>query len=215
MIKAIIFDLDGTLLDTSGDIQYVLNSSLQKFSLPTLSMKKTMEFVGDGARKLIERAVGQRQDLTDTVYADYMENFVRCDNSRTKLFDGEAETLKWLKEKGIRLAIISNKPQRATERVYDKFLSIYGFCEVLGQTEYYPLKPDPASTLAVLARLGVSGQECLYVGDGDADVATAKAAGLKCLSVLWGFRSREQLERAGATAFAEDFSSLEKFIENL
>lgn len=212
MIKAIIFDLDGTLLDTSRDIQKVLNNSLAKFSLPTLSLEKTIEYVGDGAKKLIERAVGGCTNLVEEVYADYVVNFVNCDNNLTTLFNKEAETLQKFKDYNIKLAIISNKPQGATERVYAKFLSKFDFCEVLGQTEHYPLKPNPASTLAIISKLGVNKDDCLYVGDGDADVITAKGAGIRCVSALWGFRSREQLEKAGATEFALNFVDLGKIV---
>lgn len=214
MIRAVIFDLDGTLLDTSRDIHIVLNSTLANFSLPLLTMEKTMEYVGDGARKLVERAIAPRGDLLEEVYADYMERFVNCDNSHTLLFQGEAEALNKLKELGLKLAIVSNKPQEATDRVYGKFLEKFQFSEVLGQTEYYPLKPDPTSTLAILKHLGVSQEECLYVGDGDADVLTARNAGIPCVSVLWGFRTRKQLKKVGAEIFAESFSELEKIIEN-
>lgn len=212
MIRAVIFDLDGTLLDTSQDIHSVLNTSLAKFSLPLLTMEKTMEFVGDGAKKLIERAVAPRFELTEEVYLDYMDRFVHCNNSHTKLYEGERETLKNLAAQGLRFAIISNKPQEATDRVYDSFLKDFHFCEVLGQTEYYPLKPDPASTLAVMARLGVSREQCVYVGDGDADVLTAKNAGIPCISALWGFRRKDQLIKAGADLFAESFAELEKIL---
>ncbi len=212
MIKAVIFDLDGTLLDTSRDIQKVLNHALGKFSLPPISLKQTISFVGDGAKKLIERAVGERRDLYEKVYAEYMEKFVKCDNSMSRLYDREDETLNKLIKRGIRLAIISNKPQAAVDRVYSDFLAKFGFCIVLGQTEYYPLKPNPSSTLAVMDKLGVTSEECLYVGDGDADVIVAKAAGIRCISALWGFRTRAELEKSGAREFAENFSELEKFV---
>lgn len=213
MVKGIIFDLDGTLLDTSRDICKVLNDSLKKFSLPTLTLELTLTYVGNGAKKLVERAVGKRIDLFDEVYTDYLVNFSNCDNALTRLYEGEAETLTNLGKKGVRFAIVSNKPQGATDRVYSKFLSSFGFCEVLGQTEYYALKPDPASSLAALKGLNVKKEECIYVGDGETDVLTAKNCGLKCVSVLWGFRTREQLEKAGATCFAENFYELERIID--
>lgn len=210
MIKAIIFDLDGTLLDTSLDIHQVLNAALKKFSLPEIPLEKTKEYLGDGAKKLVERAVGNRRGLFGSVYAEYIKNFVSCDNKSTVLYDGEEAALKILKSKGIKLAIISNKPQSAVERVYVDFLEKFAFCEVLGQTEYYPLKPDPTSTNAVIDRLGVKKDECLFVGDGDADVVTARRAGVRCVSALWGFRSRAELEAAGAEEFAENFPDLLK-----
>lgn len=212
MTKAIIFDLDGTLLDTSHDIHAVINASLKAFDLPQISYENTLKFVGNGAKKLVERAVGERTDMLQKVYSDYAERFANCNNDLTCLYPEEAETFKKFKEAGILLAIVSNKPQRATERVYNKFLSNFGFSIVLGQTEYYPLKPDPASTNHILEQLGVSCDECIFVGDGETDIETAKAANLKCVSVLWGFRTKEQLKRAGAENFAEKFSDLESYV---
>ena len=212
MVKAILFDLDGTLLDTSHDIHKVINESLQRFELAKISYEDTLKFVGNGAKKLVERAVGERADMLQKVYSDYAERFSNCNNGLTCLYPEEAETLKKFKEAGILLAIISNKPQRATERVYAKFLSNFGFNIVLGQTEYYPLKPNPASTYAILNKLGVSADECLFVGDGEPDVETAHAAKIKCVSALWGFRTKEQLIRAGAENFAEKFSDLERYV---
>lgn len=212
MIKAVIFDLDGTLLDTSHDIHAVINASLTKFGLPQISYESTLKFVGNGAKKLVERAIGERTDTLQEVYADYSERFANCNNELTSLYPQEAETLKKFKDAGIRLAIVSNKPQRATEHVYAKFLSNFGFSIVFGQTEYYPLKPNPASTCAILNKLDVSTDECIFVGDGETDVQTAKAANIKCVSVLWGFRTMEQLKEAGAENFAQKFSDLESFI---
>lgn len=212
MIKAIIFDLDGTLLDTSHDIHEVINASLKKFNLQQISYENTLKFVGNGAKKLVERAVGARADMLQKVYSDYAERFANCENQLTSLYPEEAETLKKFKTAGIKLAIVSNKPQRATERVYGKFLANFGFNIVLGQTEHYPLKPNPASTNHILSQLGVTCEECLFVGDGETDVETAKAANIKCISVLWGFRTKEQLKKAGAENFADKFSDIESYV---
>lgn len=212
MKKAIIFDLDGTLLDTLPDIHIVLNSCLAEFSLPMLSYETTKKFVGNGAKKLVERAVGERAELSEKVYELYFERFSNCDNSHTKLFPYECEILKKFKQAGLSLAIITNKPQRATDNVYTKYLRNFDFNIVLGQTEYYPLKPNPASTEAIISKLNVKKEDCVFVGDGETDILTAKAAGIKCVSALWGYRSREELSAAGATDFAENFSELERFI---
>lgn len=211
MKKAIIFDLDGTLLNTLPDIHAVLNESLAKFNLPKVSLENTRKFVGDGARKLIERAVGNNVKFIEEVYADYAERFANCKNELTCLYPGEEETLYKLKSAGVSLAIVTNKPQRATDNVYSRFLSKFDFNIVLGQTEYYPLKPNPASTLAILSKLGVKSNECLFVGDGEADVATARAAEVECLSVLWGFRTKEELKAIGAACFAERFTDIVQF----
>ncbi len=213
MIKAIIFDLDGTLLNTIEDIHCVLNESLAAFALPQITLPQAEQFIGNGARKLVECAVGDRgAALTEKVYAYYSARFAKCENERTKLYGGEEEALRKLKERGVKLAIVTNKPQRATDNVYGKFLSKFDFCEVLGQTEYYSLKPDPASTLAILDKLNLSKEECVFVGDGEMDVICAKRAGIRCISALWGYRSREQLAAAGAEEFAVNFDELMNFI---
>ena len=132
MIKAIIFDLDGTLLNTIDDIHFVLNESLNQFGLPAVTLSQTKCFVGNGARRLIEQAVGNRPSETvEKVYKYYSKKFTACGNNRSKLYSQEEETLLKLKSEGIKLAIITNKPQRATERVYAKFLAKFGFYKVL------------------------------------------------------------------------------------
>ncbi len=215
MIKAIIFDLDGTLLNTIDDIHFVLNESLNQFGLPAVTLSQTKCFVGNGARRLIEQAVGNRPSETvEKVYKYYSKKFTACGNNRSKLYSQEEETLLKLKSEGIKLAIITNKPQRATERVYAKFLAKFGFYKVLGQTEYCPLKPNPSSTLKILDDLMLKKEECIFVGDGETDVLTAKAAGIKCISVLWGYRTKQQLEQVGANLFAENFSDIYEIIKN-
>lgn len=215
MIKAVIFDLDGTLLDTLHDIHAVINDSLSAFSLPQISFENTTKFVGNGAKKLVERAVGKRSDLLESVYAYYSQKFADCENNLTKLFPDEAEVLENLKSYGFSLNVLSNKPQIATERVCAKFLSKFGFSIVLGQTEYYPLKPNPESTLAILNKLQLKKDECVFVGDGETDIQTARAAGIKCVSALWGYRTKEELSAAGAACFAENFKELEHILLSL
>lgn len=213
MYKLAIFDLDGTLLDTSRTIQSVLNASLKEFSLPPVSLEQTMRYVGDGAKKLVERAVGERDSgLTEKVYADYSERFANCSNELTSLYDGAAETLTKLRESGVLLAIITNKPKRAGMVVFNEFLANFGFCEVLCQAENVPLKPNPTSTCQIIQKYGLKKEECVFVGDGETDVQTAANAGIDCISVLWGFRSKEQLKAAGAKKFVSKFSQLQKEI---
>ncbi len=214
MVKAIIFDLDGTLVNTSRDIQATLNCSLNQYGLRELSLGSIIKFVGDGAEKLVERAVGDRTDLVQKVYKDFSVRYANCSNELSALYPFEEETLNKLKKSGVKLALLTNKPQAATNRVYDKFLAKFGFCIVLGQTEYYPLKPNPASTMAILQRLDATADECVFVGDGEADIKCARAAGLKCISALWGFRTREELLDAGAEIFAEDYKELYKILNN-
>ncbi|MDE6355940.1 MAG: HAD family hydrolase [Clostridia bacterium] len=215
MYKLIIFDLDGTLLNTSLTIQSVINESLKKFSLPPLTVEQTKKFVGNGARKLVERAVEKEdKELIEKVYADYSQRFANCSNELSFLYDGAAEALQNFRAGGILLAIVTNKPQGATDRVYGDFLANLGFSEVLCQTENTPLKPNPASTLKIMRDLGVKPEECLFVGDGETDVQTAANAGVDCVSVLWGYRSKEQLKSAGARVFAGSFKELENLVLN-
>lgn len=210
MIKAIIFDLDGTLLDTSRDIRKVLNESLERFGLPAVSMENALKYLGNGARKLVARAVGG-DDLTliEEVYGDYFKRFAECDNKLTTLYDGEREVLERFLNSGIRLAVLTNKPQKAAERVVKQLLGGIGFEYIYGDSPEHPLKPNPATTLEIMAKLGVEKSETLFVGDGDADAKTAANAGIRCVSALWGFRTQSELESAGATEFARNFKELE------
>lgn len=213
MIKLIIFDLDGTLLDTSRDIRKVTNASLKKFGLPEITYGQTLAFVGDGARLLVERAAGVAdKELVDKVYADYSYNFVRCDNLCTTLYDGEDEVLTRLAARGVQFAVVTNKPQEAADRVCAQYLKKYGVERVIGGGEGVPRKPDPQSVLKLISEYDLDKNEVLFVGDGETDARTAINAGIKGVSVLWGFRSREQLEEAGAKLFANDFYELENIV---
>lgn len=215
MKKAVIFDLDGTLLDTSKDICRILNFSLRHFALPELSLEKTVEYVGNGAKKLVERALPQgNEGMTEEVYRFYAKHFAECDNSLTRLYEGEDAFLKRLKSDGVKTAIVTNKPQAATDGVYAKLLSAYNFDCVVGQTDEFPLKPDAASTLEIIKILGVDKKDCLFVGDGETDILTAKNAGIDCISVLWGFRTKTQLAAAGAKYFAADYEEIAEFVFN-
>ena len=193
-------------MNTAPDILRVLNCSLEKFSLPKVDLGRLYTMVGDGAHKLIERAVpSDRQQLVEDVYRDYIPAFAACDNANTVLYPGEGEVLTRLKKAGVKLCVLSNKPQAAAENVCADKLGSYGFDIVLGQGRF-PLKPDPAGAEYIMRSLGVKSEECVFTGDGETDVHTARNAGMPCISVLWGFRARDALERAGATVFAENYT---------
>lgn len=213
MYKTVIFDLDGTLLDTSRDICKVLNDTLASFNLPQITLEKTVEFVGNGAKLLVKRAIPESaMGNFDRIYAYYAERFAACDNSLTRLYEGEKEVLTNLKKAGVKLALVTNKPQDATQGVYDKHLKRFGFDFVAGNSNNFPLKPDPALALYAAKKTGAKAEECLFVGDGETDVQTAINARMDGLAVLWGYRTREQLKAAGAVNFVEDYRELENFV---
>ena len=214
MIKAILFDLDGTLLDTLNDIEANVNGMLREKGYPLITREQTMAYIGDGGRQLIERSLPAGADNVDECYAFFKSRFDRCDNSRTTLFEGEMQALERFRAKGLKLGVVTNKRQPATLRLMKQFFPENFFEFVHGDDGSFPCKPDPTLALYAALSLRVAPAECLFVGDGETDVKTARAAGMRGIACLWGYRTREQLAAAGATVFARDFSELEKITEN-
>ena len=209
MVKVILFDLDGTLLDTLPDLNACMNAMLAHFGFPSVSMRDTRLFVGHGGREFTAMSLPENErHRLDECYAYYGDLHVHWDNGRTKMFEGESAFLQDIRARGVKTAIVTNKAQNTTEVLCKTLLKEHAFDAVLGNSDRYPVKPDPAGTLAVLQLLGVSPAEAVFVGDGDTDVQTAKNAGMRCVSVLWGYRTREELVAAGADCFARDFKEL-------
>ncbi len=200
------------MLNTSRDICRVLNDALTAFGCPAVTLEQTIKYVGDGARKLIERAVPANFDRFEELYNYYRINFAACDNALTTFYEGEDEFLREVKSRGIKTAVLSNKPDDAAQEVSKNFFAPYGFDLVMGHTKDFGLKPDPSAVFYIMKKLGVGGKECLFVGDGEADIATAANAGIDCASVLWGFRTREQLAAAGGKNFVSSYPALLKFV---
>ena len=213
MYKAVIFDLDGTLLDSLNDILHVLNNTLKHFGLPEISREQAQKYIGNGARELVRLAIGSdKADRLDEILVYYKERYAQSDNGLSSLYDGEEATLYALKEKGVKIAILTNKPHAAAMRANAIFFEKFGFDLILGQTDGIALKPAPDAVFKIIKELRVDKKECLFVGDGETDVLTAKNAGMDCVSVLWGYRTKEQLQAAGATRFAENFKELQSEI---
>lgn len=215
MIKAILFDLDGTLLDTLDDIRYYVNATLQKFGYPPITREQARAYVGDGANKLIERSLPAECKNTDECYADFLAAFSKSKNERTRLFAGELECLDSLRADGYRLAVVTNKPQEATEGCIKAFFPAGMFEFVGGDTGMFPCKPDPTLARYAALSMRVSPAECAFVGDGEPDVLTAKHADMYGISALWGYRTKAQLQAVGATVFARDYFELRKILQNI
>lgn len=208
MKKLLLFDLDGTILYTIPDIMACCNDVLSEFSLPPITEEETKAFVGNGAKKLVERMLKGRDDLLEKMYARYSSLFPSY-RERTTYYPGELAFFHQMKELGYSFAVVTNKPQKTANAVMNRFFPGW---QVFGQTDRFPVKPDPSLTLYALQTLGFSKTECVFIGDGETDVETARRAGIPCISVLWGYRSRKTLEEAGANRFAASFEDLKTII---
>jgi phosphoglycolate phosphatase len=199
--RAVVFDLDGTLLDTLEDIGNSGNRVLAGRNLPTHPLGRYRELIGEGVVSLVQRMLPEANRDEATVNAcveAYRGEYARNWNDKTKPYAGVPEMLDRLVELGLKMAVLSNKPDLFTQRCVRELLPRWEFGVVLGATEAFPRKPHPASAQETARRLGAQCEACLYVGDSGVDMQTAQAAGMSAVGVLWGFRDREELEGAGA-----------------
>ena len=216
MIKACIFDLDGTLADTLESMAYVANEIMQKYGLKTLPTDNFRYYSGEGADMLMQRALKDAGDKELIHYEEgrrlYREMFAADPMYKVVPYEGMPETLKELKKRGIRLAVCSNKPHPAAVKV---IAQLYGddFDMVLGQSDAIRRKPAPDGPLMIAGKFGVRPEECMYVGDTSTDMKTGKAAGMFTVGALWGFRDREDLNANGADLVAEHPTDLVKISE--
>lgn len=216
MIKAYIFDLDGTLADTLESMAYVTNEIMQKYGLKTLPTDNFRYYSGEGADMLMQRALKDAGDKELIHYEEgrrlYREMFAADPMYKVVPYEGMPETLKELKKRGIRLAVCSNKPHPAAVKV---IAQLYGddFDMVLGQSDAIRRKPAPDGPLMIAGKFGVRPEECMYVGDTSTDMKTGKAAGMFTVGALWGFRDREELNANGADLVAEHPTDLVKISE--
>ena len=199
--ELVIFDLDGTLLDTIGDLAVACNAMLAVRGLPQHSYEEYCHFVGNGILRLVERALPEPLRTPENVAlarADFVRYYTEHIDVYTKPYPGIPELLAELTRRGIRVAVASNKFQAGTEKLIRLFFPEIPFAAVFGQRPDVPLKPDPAVVEEILACTGVPRERVLYVGDSGVDMETARAAGVRSAGVTWGFRDREELVAAGA-----------------
>ncbi len=216
MIKGVIFDLDGTLLHTIPDLHDCMNATLRHFGYPEITESDTRRFIGHGARDFVLQSLPPKaRDKEKECMEYYNEYYENSGSPKTALFDGVDTLLKQLTADGIKLAIVSNKPQRNTKDVYRKYLSAYDFSYVSGQVNGVDVKPDPALTLRCIEKLGLKKEQTVFVGDSETDVQTAINAGVVGIAVLWGYRDKKQLAEVGAKRFAESPRALYEMIQSL
>lgn len=199
-----IFDLDGTLLATLGDLTTSTNYAMRAFSLPEHTVDEIRCYVGNGIRKLIEKAVpnGKANPQYEDVYETFMRHYLEHNLDTTRPYDGVVEMLAGLKSRGCKMAIVSNKHHTATESLCRHFFNDY-VSVAIGEGDAIRKKPAPDSVFEAMRRLGADPVSTVYVGDSEVDVATARNSGLPCISVLWGFRDKYFLSQNGATTFVE------------
>ena len=211
MKTGILFDLDGTLLNTLEDLQDSVNYALAQYGCPPRALSEVKEFIGNGARKLIERSLpGKENDPdVDEVLATYQAYYKTHSRIKTKPYDGILQALAEISAK-YPVAIVSNKPDAATKALCKDF---FGDIYARGESDDCPRKPAPDMLQKAMEIIGVD--TCIYVGDSEPDVQTAKNLGVKCLSVLWGFRDQKTLEQAGGKYFCDDPAKLPQMIEEI
>lgn len=208
--KAVIFDLDGTLLNTLDDLCSALNHTMLKFGFPERTLEETRRFVGNGVDRLIELATpdGRNNPHFRDVVNEYRTYYAAHSEIKTKPYDGVCELIDKLQSDGIETAVVSNKMHEATVTLCKKYFPAVK--NVCGEREADGIrrKPYPDMVLSVVKTLGLELSDCVYVGDSEVDIMTAKNAGMDCISVLWGFRDRDYLAKLGASRFAADVDGL-------
>lgn len=200
--KTYIFDLDGTLLSTLGDLAASTNYALRTHNMPERTLDEVRRFVGNGVKKLMERAIpdGEANPEFEDTYATFRQHYMQHNLDTTQPYPGIMELLEELRAEGKNIAVVSNKFYAATRELCRHFFGSL-VTVAIGEREDIRKKPAPDTVVEALRELGVGKEGAVYVGDSDVDVETAKNSGMPCVSVLWGFRDKEFLIEHGATTF--------------
>lgn len=210
---AVLFDLDGTVLDTVEDIADSLNRALENHGFARISTAQAESFLGNGTRRLVELALPEScpECVKEDVIEEYRGLYDRFCHEKTRPYRGMVELIKALKAAGVKTAIVSNKPDSMVQTLATVYYP--GVPDVvLGEREGLARKPAPDMVQFALKAIGAEAGRSIYVGDTEVDILTARNAGLGCISVPWGFRSREQLEKAGADPIADTVEELARYL---
>lgn len=217
MYKACIFDLDGTLTDTLESLSYSVNATLREMGLGQITDEQCKAFVGNGARRLLEKSIQAVGDKNAERIEEAMEIYGRIFKTyctyHVAPYDGIVPLLKQLKHDGVKLAVLSNKPHLQTRSVVETYFEPGTFYSVQGQQDGIPRKPDPAAVYMIMEELQVKQDECLYIGDSEVDMRTGKAAGVNTIGVTWGFRTEEVLKESGATYIVKNADQINSIVK--
>lgn len=211
--KALICDLDGTLLNTLEDLMDSVNFGLENHGMKKITLEQTRRFVGNGVAKLVERAVekGTSKEEEAEILKDFRSYYDEHSRDKTRPYEGVVEMLEQVKAQGMKLAIVSNKIDPAVNELakvyFPRLIDV-----AIGETPDVPKKPAPDMLYKALRQLGIEKEEAVFIGDSDVDVATGLNSGMDMVTVLWGFRDREELEKSGAKWFIEKPEELFKWI---
>ena len=208
--KGVIFDLDGTLIDSLSDIRKFCNKVLARYDYPTHTLDKYHEWVGNGARKLVERALPSGFDPVkfEQIYAEYLHIYEHDEHTESVLYDGIPELLDRLTEQNIPFAICTNKPQKVMLKTIASYFSKWQFVSAVGQKDGEPRKPDPSGALGIAKLMGLSPDQVLFVGDSAVDVKTSNAAGMISICTTKGYETRENIIAAQPDYMIEEHKEL-------
>ena len=211
--KTVIFDFDGTLLVTLEDLTDAVNYALEAYKMPLRTIEEVRNFVGNGVRNLMLQAVpdGEKNPSFEEIFSLFKEYYGEHCNDKTGPYKGILELMEELRKQGYVMGIVSNKIDSAVKELNSMYFADY-IQVAIGEKEGVQRKPAPDTVFAALQELGMEKETAIYIGDSEVDLATARNAGIPCISVLWGFREREFLEECGADMFAETPKDISDFL---
>jgi phosphoglycolate phosphatase len=214
--KAVIFDLDGTLLNTLADIGNAMNQVLMTSGYPIHPIDMYKYFIGDGLEKLIERSLPTSESTPKKVRAhlhDFRKTYAKNWHETTRPYPGIPDMLDRLKKNGFQLSILSNKAHDFTNQIVDKLLAPWAFRPVIGSSRRFPKKPDPTAALSIVRELGLDRGDCILIGDSGVDMQTAAAAGITSVGASWGFRPEAELIENGCRFLARHPRDVDALLE--